>query len=502
MQACDDPQLLAFPLWPKQRELLADVEAGPRLHVWALGRRSSKSTMGALVGLWSCLLRPELLEHLRPGERGYAVAVATNRRQARLILRAAASIVERSPLLAPLVEAVTDDEIRFANGTAFAAFPCTARGGRGWPVMTLVLDEAAHFVDTEGNSAAEQVWQALVPSTLQFGADARVIVSSTPWGQEGLFASLFQQARSGELADAVAHHAATVDANPTISAEALAAEESRDPESFRSEYLAEFVGGGASFLQPERIEEAVTLPGELLPEQASGWVAGLDPAFSSDPFGLALVGRDLTDRRRLVLGLARAWRPSKRRPEAFEERREVEDAVLAEVAAVCLRYGARAVTDQYAAPAVVARLRSYGLSVRTVPMTASSKTAAFLELRAQLGAGALALYEHRDLLMELRRLRTRYAAGSAAVVNPRVGGSHGDLAQSLALAVFASRGAYGQRSVGGDGEGLPAPFSREDVARPGPGWEEIRQAKRERELAQAEYGGDPAGELPFGGGSL
>jgi phage terminase large subunit-like protein len=51
------------------------------------------------------------------------------------------------------------------------------------------------------------------------------------------------------------------------------------------------------------------------------WIAGLDPAFSSDPFGLALVGRDPLDRSRLVLGLARAWKPSRAKPESFEERR-------------------------------------------------------------------------------------------------------------------------------------------------------------------------------------
>jgi len=110
--------------------------------------------------------------------------------------------------------------------------------------------------------------------------------------------------------------------------------------------------------------------------------------------------------------------------------------VLAEVAQTCTRYRARVVTDQYAAPAIVDTLRREGLSVETVPMTPQSKTAAFVELRARLTAGTLDLYEHADLLAELRRLRTRYAAGSASVVNPRVGGSHGDLAQALALAVY------------------------------------------------------------------
>ena len=133
--ACEDRQLLGagLSLWPKQRELLTAVDVGPRLHVWALGRRSSKTTSAALVGLWCCLLRPELLERLRPGERGYAVAVATNLKQARLFVQAARSIVERSPLLAELVEGATEDEIQFANGTALAAFPCSSRGGRGRP---------------------------------------------------------------------------------------------------------------------------------------------------------------------------------------------------------------------------------------------------------------------------------------------------------------------------------------------------------------------------------
>ena len=103
-------------------------------------------------------------------------------------------------------------------------------------------------------------------------------------------------------------------------------------------------------------------------------------------------------------------------------------------------FQARVFTDQFAAPAVVAYLRSRGLAVSTVPMTATSKTAVFAELRARLYSSGIELYEHRDLLAELRRLRTRYTAGSAAVVNPRVGGSHGDLAQALALAVHGHRG--------------------------------------------------------------
>lgn len=368
ISACDDPRLFGFALWPCQRDLLAEAERGPRLHVWALGRRSGKTTLAALLGLWDCLLRPELDGLVRQGERRYAVGVATNLRQARLFVRAALSVVERSPLLTDLVETLTEDEIRFANGTALSAFPCTSRGARGWPISTLVMDEAAHFLsDTEGPQVAERVFASLAPSTAQFGDAARIIVASTPFGSSGMFAELWQRAWSGELPDAAARRATTREVNPTISAAFLERERARDPEGFKGEYEAEFVGSGAAYLDPDRIADAVADRGELLPEQAGEWVAGLDPAFASDPFGLALVGRDRADPFRITLGLARAWKPMRRRAGSFEERRAVEDAVLAEVANVCLRYRAAVVTDQFAAPAVVDYLRRRGLHAAPSP---------------------------------------------------------------------------------------------------------------------------------------
>lgn len=434
--ACDDEALLAFPLAPDQRRRLKRVESGPRTHVWAVGRRGLKTTSAALVGLWCCLLRPELLERLRPGERGYAVGIATNLRQARLMTSAARSIVERSPLLASLVEAVTEDEILFANGTAFTSFPCSSRGGRGWPIFALLMDEAAHHVDTEGNAAAEPVFRALVPATAQFGDLARIVVSSTPYGSTGFFAELFQRASSGELSDAVAHHATTAEANPSISPEFLEAEERRDPEGFKSEYLAQFVGSGGAFFDPDNIAAAVTLRGELRPDDAADWVAGLDPAFSSDPFGLVLVGRDKRDRRRLLVGLVRSWTPPRRKARSLDEGREIEDAVLAEVAGVIRLFGARAITDQYRSAGVVERLRRYGISVRPEPMTAPTKDAAFGFLRGRLNEGSIELYEQSELVRELRAIRTRYAAGRSSVVTPRIGGGHCDLAQALTIAVF------------------------------------------------------------------
>lgn len=474
VEACESNKLFGFGLWPAQRELLQVVDdAVVRIHVWALGRRSGKSTLAALVGLHDCLLRPELDGMVRPGERRYAVAVATRSQQARLIVSAALSIVEASPLLAGMLESATEDELRFRNGTVLAAFPCSSRGGRGWPISTLILDEAAHFVSdtSEGYQTAKRVWDALSPATAQFGDLGRIIVSSTPWGVDGFFAELWSKAQGGELPGAVAQQLATVDVNPTITEDFLAGEQARDPESFRSEFLAEFVGSGLAYLDPELIDDAVMDRSELSPDSIVEPVAGLDPAFSSDPFGLAIIGRDPVERarhraggadtRRLVLAVARSWLP--RKSASFEEKHALEDETLTAVIAELRRYQVRdVVTDQYAAVAIVDRLSREGFRVESVPMTAASKTAAFAELRAKLYARQLELYDNPDLIAELRRLRSRYTAGSAGVVNPRVGGSHGDIAQALALAVFRA-------SQLGSSEPAGAPLRGSGVASARPG---------------------------------
>ncbi|MFL5961016.1 MAG: terminase large subunit domain-containing protein [Gaiellaceae bacterium] len=434
VEACDDESLIRVDLWPVQRRLLANVETH-RLNTWNLGRRSGKTRAAAIVLVWDATLRQ------LGGERRFSVGVATNLRQARLLLHEAREIVTRSPMLRRLLAEETDDELRFSTGATIIALPATARGVRGIGASVVVFDELAWMLDGDGNQAAEPMWAALVPATATFGETSRIIASSTPNGDSGLFADLYKRAEAGEIEDAVAHHATSAEANPTLSAAFLRSELERDPETFASEYEARFLTSGGAFLDAGRIAAAVTLPGELEPSHADGWVAGLDPAFSSDPFGLAIVGsvRPRCDEpERLVVGLVRSWQPVK--AESFEEQRAVQDSVLAEVAETCLRYNVQQVcTDQYAAPAICDYLERRGLRVSKVPMTAASKTAVYSELRARLNMRMLDLPPHGQLLAELRRLRTRYAAGSASVVNPRVGGSHGDLAQALAVAVHEAR---------------------------------------------------------------
>jgi hypothetical protein len=424
LDACDNERLFGVTLTPKQRELLEAVEAGSLLHVWALGRRSGKTLLAALVALWTCLLRPDLREHVRRRERLYAVAVATNVRQARIFLDQARTVVESSPLLAGLVESATEDEIRFVNRTVLSAFPCTSRGGRGWPIACLLLDEAAHQLDTDGNQAAEPVFRALVPSTAQFGDDARVLVASTPFGIDGFFADLFHTIEKGDLDGALCAQASTLEARPDFPAAALDLERQRDPEGYRSEYEAQFVAAGGSFLDVNMVRVAVQRSGELRPGKVDDPVAAIDLAFVQDSTALVIVGRDRRDPERQRLVLARSWKPEG----SFAP-------LLDEIADICLAHQVRRVyVDQFAAVPAREHLQRRGLSVEIVPTTAQSKSAMFSSLKTRIYNGGLELFEHAELLAELSRIETVTTPGQATVRIRRLGASHGDIAVALALA--------------------------------------------------------------------
>ena len=111
-------------------------------------------------------------------------------------------------------------------------------------------------------------------------------------------------------------------------------------------------------------------------------MAGLDPSFSRDPFGLVIVGQDPDDFRRLKVGCVRAWRPGRTTDDSFEGLRASQDEILAEVASICRDYGVqRVVTDAHLAPQIVKRLRQRGVQGRRASMTGSSRMQAFQDSR-------------------------------------------------------------------------------------------------------------------------
>jgi len=304
----------------------------------------------------------------------------------------------------------------------------------------------------------------MTPSLATFGKYGRLVVCSTPMGDDGLFAEIYKRAQNGELADGAAFHATTREMNPSVTESFLESQElALGSDDYRREYEAVFLAGGASFMEGERLREVVADRQELPAEAGVGWTATLDPSFARDATALAIVGRDKSDSERLLLGFAGRWlppRPKRRVLRSPEQQAEITDEILDAVAQVLARFGLRnVVSDQHAPGVVTHELAKRGINVRVSAWTASSRTEALQALRARVYSRRIELYDPRGvpLLTELQRLRTRYRAGASTVEVPRVGDSHGDVALAVAAAVY---------EFDRFGAGLPG---RVSLSRPGRG---------------------------------
>jgi hypothetical protein len=441
IQAVDDPHLLgsAVVLSERQREPLAAIDAGARFVQLAWGRRSGKGLLQALIACWHALPRPEFEAFIRPDELRRILAIATNEKQARELILAAESLIAKSPVLGPMVESRTDFEIRFSHGVIFSAMPCSARGDRGRAASCVLLDEAAHHYDGLPDAAQsfERLFASVVPSVSQFKDLATVVVASTPAGDSNKFAELRDEILEHPSPARVFFTGASWEINPRIREEDLEDERRLlGEELFRQEFCADFLSGGGALLSPDSIEACVVERGDLSRVKSLHWIVGADPAFASDVFGVAVVGVDRSDSKRLLVGQVHGWQGE--RQESFEGSRLRQDEIIRRLVGVCREYNAGSVaSDSHQVRAIRSRLQEHGIRVVEIPFTGDGRRQVFSGLRLKLDAGEIELPRHNDLLQELRALRVRYTSSGQVVDIPRVGRSHCDRAVALALAVAA-----------------------------------------------------------------
>ncbi len=406
-----DPNLLGLQLWPKQAEILEEFWQGNYgIGVWALGRRSGKTVMSAVVAAYAAtMLADEYKRCLRPGERFYVVSVANTIDQARLALQGVKDLINGSPILKPLISRETSDTLELTNGAIFKALPTSSRSGRGMSCPLVIFDELSHAVDTEGgNASGSSLYQALSPSVAQFGRLGKILMLSSPWTQAGIFWELFKQANSGQFEHMQVVNLPTWTVNPTISREWLEREKSRDPELFAVEYGANFSQSLAAFIDPTLVDAAINYdrgPLPPLPNFQGRYYLSLDPARGGrDDYTACIIHLDGD---RLVLDkwheFKPSWQDGKKTQVAIAE---VEDWILEHHEL----YGfAQVVLDQYNSQSSIQRLRGQ-IPIEELTWTAPTKTKAFSKLRELFNAQNVELYPHPKGIQQLKNLIVQYRA--------------------------------------------------------------------------------------------
>jgi hypothetical protein len=448
--AARDKRLLGATItWrPSQIELLESLDGPAQLHLWAIARQTGKSSMAGAAAVANAALREDLDDMLPHGKWRSVPVIAPSESQAKDFIQVCQALVEGSPAFAEYAEVLSDRVLfriprvdehghRWTAKCAIRALPASAPSIRGLTAALVILEEMAHHGDTGGPADERRIWDAVAPMQTVFGSKSKVLGISTPFGENGLFYELFTAIEGGLMPHGRAVRRSIMEMIPDVDPAWLEARRAEMGDTaYEQEFLAMFVGSGGSFFDLRGIEFE---EGPARPEDAVRWTCGLDPAFSQDRFGCALVGEALNEPGVFLTGAMEAVDPGERL-RSLEARRAREDHTLEQIWQVVAPYAAvrpvRVVSDVHQADVVRSFFGRRGLEVEIVTGSSPAQTEAFVALRTRLVDGSLRCWKQPLLLEELRRVRT--ARSAERVVLPRHGGGHCDLACALALAVAGS----------------------------------------------------------------
>jgi hypothetical protein len=406
--------------------------SAPSQEAWLIvGRRGGKSFIVALIAVFLACFR-DYRCHLSPGERGVIMVIATDRKQARVIMRYVTALLEGVPMLAKLLERVDAQSIDLTNSISIEVHVCNFRSVRGYTVVAALLDEVAFWRSEESANPDIEILAALRPAMATIPG-ALLIGVSSPYARRGV---LYEAHRDhyGQNGDGVlVWQADTRTMNPTVPEKIITDAYANDPVSAAAEYGAQFRSDVSTFLEQDWITRAtISGRGELPSRPDVNYNAFADPSGGShDSFTLAIAH---AERDEYVLDVTRAVRPP------FNP-----STVVAEYAKLLKTYGVYRVTgDRYAAQWVVEAFLKEGIGYEHSERSASE---IYLEALPMFAQGAIRLLDNRALLTELRQLERRTArAGKDSVDHPPSG--HDDLANSACGALVAA--AFGAGRIPSD----------------------------------------------------
>lgn len=424
------------PWWRKTIERW--YASGKKQIVLRCGRRAGKSS--TLVRLAVC---EALYGHhqVPPGDIGIVAIISARRTDATERLRTVKAILDAIGV--KYAERGDTIELKHRK-VAFNVYTATIAGVSGFTGIFILCDEVSKWRDNDtGANPAQQVIMSVRP-TLATQKEARIALSSSPMGHMDAHADAFAQ---GETLLQTTAHAATWEANPTITKEETHALEP-DPVVHAREYAAvPQAETDLSLLQeaqlikltrPARSGIAVLDDGramlraaDLPPDDRHFYKATIDPATRGNAW--TLVVTTLSDDHVRKVCLAREWRGTKARP-------LVPGEVFKEIAALIRPYRLRHVhSDQFAEDSMREIARQHDLFlVVDQPWSAASKADAYDGLLTIVREGRLELPPDDVVRSDLLGIRQKMTRNGIVYELASQGPRHSDYAPCVAMALMVT----------------------------------------------------------------
>lgn len=381
-------------------------KTGRKRWVLRVGRRGGKSSTlcrvvvnEALNGTWQA----------SPGDPPVVAIVSVDKAEAGKRLLMIKAILEA---LGANFEA-TATEIRLLDRPCiFQVRTCTIEGVIGFTALAILADEMARW-ETADSSAnpAKEVLGALRPTMATIDT-AFELDCSSPWGTDDYHAKMFDD---GDNLHQCVSYAPTWEANPTISEEKTHDLEP-DPKLWERNYKA---------IPSETVErqwfgdlDSIFLPGRAVRRPGVRYWAAIDPAFSHDKFGWAVVssiasapeGAFDIRQRQTVIEASGAWDARGQKPKALLERLRNEVLIPWGVAASEM---APVYTDQYESHSLSEIARGQGMYLHEIPWlggdSPGSKLSRYRACRVEALQGQLHAYAETNegLREQMKRVQSR-----------------------------------------------------------------------------------------------
>lgn len=298
------------------------------IEAWKIvGRRGGKTRVAALVAVFLACFR-NYAAILAPGEVGTVMLIASDRRQARVLMRYVTGLLDGVPMLAQMVVGRTAESITLSNRIVIEIHTASFRAVRGYTIVAAVCDEIAYWRSDDAANPDTEILNALRPAMATVPG-ALLLCISSPYARRG---ALWEAHRVhfGKDGDPVlVWQADTRTMNPSVPEHVITAAFEADPAAARSEYGAQFRADLEEYVSVDVVERVVMLGRRYVPPQGHArYRAFCDPAGGS--------GADA-----MTLGIAH---------------REGDKAVLDVVAAVTPPFSPEDVVEQFSA-----LLARYGL---------------------------------------------------------------------------------------------------------------------------------------------
>jgi len=376
-----------------------------------VGRRGGKDAIATAIANYEGANAP-------PSEQErYVFLVAQDERNAlRTLLSYTRAPYQRIAAWRAIVKpkGLTKDSVRLVNNVTLATYPGNRPEAlRGPTALCVLLDELAFMLSTEGRPVDREMLRAARPALAT--TEGKLVILSSPYSQVGALYDLFAKFWGAEGTSTLIWKGESREMNPTLSADYLARMEADDPESYRSEILAEFRAGLSALFDPLAIDR-VTDHGtrERPPLPGVTYFPFFDGSSGrNDAAGLTIwcMGAD----GRAIECLARRW-PAPHSPAD----------VRSEVAAILRAYHSPVLWgDLYAIGLVEDGFNGYGISYQRSHADASTLC---LNALALVNSGRCVLLDLPEQRRELIGLERRRGTGG----RDRVG--HSRVPDDLAVA--------------------------------------------------------------------